>query len=43
MIASKVTSGLFCNAGITQKVLKFPKMSNRPCVGRFSAGELNVI
>jgi hypothetical protein len=43
MIASKVTSGLFCNAGITQKILKFPKMSSSPRMGRFSAGELNVI
>jgi len=43
MIASKVTSGLFCNTGSKQKVLNFPIMSKGPCMGRISAGELNVI
>jgi len=43
MIASNVTSGLFCNAGFKQKNLNFPITSNSPCMGRFSYGVLNVI
>lgn len=43
MIASKLKSGLFCNAGSKHKVLNFPIISNGPCMGRISAGELNVI
>ena len=43
MIASNVISHLFFGVGLKHKMLYFPNMSNSPCVGRFSAGELNVI
>jgi len=41
MIAAKVTGALFFSVSFIK--LKFPIMSYRPCVGRVSAGELNVI
>jgi len=43
MIASNFKSVLFFAIGCKQIFLNFPIMSNSPCMGRFSAGELNVI
>ena len=43
MIASKVTGALFFSVGFKLKILNFPIKNHSPCVGRFSAGELNVI
>jgi len=43
MIASNFKSVLFFAIGFKHKILNFPIMSNCPCMGRFSAGELNVI
>ena len=43
MIASKDIISLFCTTGFKQNFLNFPIMFNSPCVGRISAGELNVI
>jgi len=43
MIATKVTSALLLDACFNHKNLNFLLMSKRPCLGHFSAGELNVI
>jgi hypothetical protein len=43
MIASKVISYLFFSAGLIHRISYFPNLSNSPCMGRFSVGDLNVI
>ena len=43
MIAEHVTNTLSFNARFDPMILNFLTLSNRPCLGHFSAGELNVI
>jgi hypothetical protein len=43
MIAAQFTNTLMFNACFNPKILNFLMLSNGPCLGPFSVGELNVI